>query len=289
MANFNQGRIGEQNEAYRKGLVLGLTMAEVGILLIFVLLLLLVFGEKRREMFTGKEPVARSDLARLRAQEKTLQEIAKELGIEAEDASEHFVRLVRVVQQAVQHSSGKTALVEARSALDDIKRAKQEIHKIVTAGQKDGSNTVAERLESLVFDNANKEGQIRHLEGKLVAAGQGKDARPCWVQTDGSIDYLYDVVLTSTGIKMRERVFSHRERERQLIPAPTTDPREILSEGTFLERTRALFKYSQTKDCRFFVVVYDATGTHEKETYKNLLKAVEGHFYKKLDYGPAPF
>ena len=36
-----------------------------------------------------------------------------------------------------------------------------------------------------------------------VAAGHGKGERPCWVQLDGTIDYLYDVVLTSRGIKMR--------------------------------------------------------------------------------------
>jgi len=40
-----QRRIAEQNAAYRRGVVLGLTMAEVGILIIFVLLLLVGFKE----------------------------------------------------------------------------------------------------------------------------------------------------------------------------------------------------------------------------------------------------
>ena len=43
--------IAEQNAAYRRGVVLGLTMAQVGILIIFVLLLLVEFrgmGRSRR-------------------------------------------------------------------------------------------------------------------------------------------------------------------------------------------------------------------------------------------------
>jgi len=74
-----------------------------------------------------------------------------------------------------------------------------------------------------------------------------------------------------------------------LLPAPTVDPQEVLSESVFLARTRPLFQYSQQENCRFFVVVYDATASHEKPLYKSLLRAVEGHFYKRLDYGPAPF
>ena len=43
------GQVAEQNASYRKGLVLGLTMAEVGILIIFVRLLLIAFEELRRD------------------------------------------------------------------------------------------------------------------------------------------------------------------------------------------------------------------------------------------------
>jgi hypothetical protein len=43
-------RIAEQNEAYRRGVVLGLTMAEAGILIIFVLLLLIGFDEWNRSI-----------------------------------------------------------------------------------------------------------------------------------------------------------------------------------------------------------------------------------------------
>jgi len=218
MAAPNHGRIGNQNEAYRKGLVLGLTMAEVGILIIFVLLLLLVFGELRREAlykkFQGKEPVATVELTRLKAAEDALHQIAKGMGVPIEDSSEDFARLVRVLREAMQAPNAKSALVEAKKALEDIKRARGEIRKLVETAQKGGGAAVAKRVEQQSFRLANQEGQIKVLENKLVAAGQGKGERPCWVKPDGTIDFLYDVVLTSSGIKIREHVYAYRQRER---------------------------------------------------------------------------
>src|SRR5262245_59188801 len=76
------GRIGEQHAAYRKGLVLGLTMAEVGILIIFVLLLLIAFEEIKRQALVrendGKVAIETDRLARLTEGEAVLQAVAKE-------------------------------------------------------------------------------------------------------------------------------------------------------------------------------------------------------------------
>jgi len=119
--------------------------------------------------------------------------------------------------------------------------------------------------------------------------GQGKGERPCWVKPDGAIDYLYDVVLTSGGIRMREYALPHRLSERTKLPMPAVDFRETLTPSDFLRRTRPLFDRGLAENCRFFVVIFDATGFSEKLLYKGLLKTVEGHFYKRLDDGPAPF
>jgi hypothetical protein len=119
--------------------------------------------------------------------------------------------------------------------------------------------------------------------------GLGKGERPCWVKPDGSIEYLYDVVLGSDGIRMREYRHEGRVHERSLLPMPKVSPDEVLSIGEFLRRTEPLFRYSEAANCRYFVVVYDDTGPTEKERYKELLRAVEGHFYKRLERGAAPF
>jgi len=109
--------------------------------------------------------------------------------------------------------------------------------------------------------------------------GQGKGVRPCWVQPNGTIDYLYDVVLTSDGIRMKEYAHPSRAAERALLPMPAADPTETLSEQEFLTRTYPLYQRSQADNCRFFVWIYDGTGAQEKTLYKRLRRTVEGNFY----------
>src|SRR5207247_566032 len=146
-------------EAYRKGLVLGLTMAEVAILIIFVLLLLLVFGELRRvevlERFNGREPVAPAELAHLKASEATLHRIANEMGVQLVDSSEDFTRLVRVMHEAMGSSGPIAAVSEANSALQDIRRARSEILRVVDTAQSGGAGAVSRQVEEQAFRIAN--------------------------------------------------------------------------------------------------------------------------------------
>jgi hypothetical protein len=287
------GRIGEQHAAYRKGLVLGLTMAEVGILIIFVLLLLIAIEQIRRDRLLhslqGKTAIATARLQELESAERTLKEIASTLNVEATRPKEDFKRLVRIVQTVAATPTGQSALTAARQSLNEMKDAVGQLQKVLDSAKKDGAESVAKQVEFASYRLANQEGQLKRYESQLADAGKGKGERPCWVEPDGKIDYLYDVVLTSTGIRMREYQYPARIAERRLLPMPVVDPNETLTEGEFLRRTAPLFDYSRTANCRFFVVIYDATAAHEKPLYKDLLRTVEGHFYKRNADGAAPF
>jgi hypothetical protein len=141
------------------------------------------------------------------------------------------------------------------------------------------------------FTIANQEGLLQAYERKLRDAGVGGTGeRPCWVHPDtGAIEYLFDVVLASDGIRMRENAFPHRSEERNTLPLPVTNPEETLSPAEFSRRTFPLYESSLAKNCRYFVTVYDATGATEKDLYKSQLRTVEGHFYKRLAFDAAPF
>jgi hypothetical protein len=284
-------RIGGQETAYRRGMVMGLTMAEVAILIIFVLMLLLLFGEVRRwrqaRSMAGRVSVPEDRLRDLEQTEAMLATLKSDLQAKPDTPPEDIQTLVRMIQHIASTPDLQAQLAQARDALDDIRRARDGIAKI--AGEEDDLAGIASRVEQQGFLIANQEGQLRHYEQKLARAGQGKGERPCWVQPDGTIDYLYDVVLTSVGIRMRECSNPNRASERAQLPTPAVDPGEVLSEATFLARTRGLYAYSQQASCRFFVVVYDATAADEKPLYKSLLRTVEGHFYKRLADGQAPF
>lgn len=287
------GRIGEQNTSYRKGLVLGLTMAEAALLIIFVLLLLLAFTEFRRRAlqlaFQNQTPVSKPELLQLRQSQEQLTSVGEALGVSESLPPDDFSRLVRVLVEQSKAANGTSALQEASKTLREMHLARDEMERRLRASGMDSTDEVAKDVERQEFRLANQDGQIKFLQRQLAAVGQGKGERPCWAQRSGIIDYLYDVVLVSNGIRMRVHENQGRARELSLLPAPQVNPTEVLSEAQFYERTRPLFLYSLKQDCRFFVVVYDGTGPYEKALYKSHLRTVEGHFYKRLDDGRPPF
>lgn len=288
MSAERDGRIGEQHAAYRKGLVLGLTMAEAGILIIFVLLLLIAFDVLRRDelfaQFANQSAVEPARLEELRQAEGALQEIGEALGVaaSAEPLPDDFVRLVRVVETAARSPGGQAALSEARELLAEMAEAVERVERAAEDIDAGRASEVAEELKELSYRVENQAGLLTRYENQLARLGQGIGGRPCWVQSNGDIDFLYDVVLRSDGISLRERDHPHRAAERALLALPAADPAETLSKTEFLERTKALYDHARRERCVFFVVVYDATAPHEKDVFIDLLRTVEGHFYKSF-------
>jgi hypothetical protein len=283
MAAPDSGRIGEQHDAYRRGLVLGLTMAEVGILIIFVLMLLIAFEEYRqreaKKAREGTTPVRVAELVELRRADVQIQQIAKELGVAEDLPPEDFRKLIRAIQPIAKSGVGQQALAEARAEIERQRAVRDELTAALQITESGKTDEVIRRIEEQSYKMANQEGQLKRVEKQLEQFGQGKGVRPCWVQPDGTIDYLYDVVLTSGGIRMKEYQHLSRAAERALLPMPKTDPDETLSEAEFLSRTRPLYESSVADNCRFFVYLYDGTGAQEKTLYKRLRRTVEGHFY----------
>jgi hypothetical protein len=280
MSDLDSHHIGEQHGAYRRGLVVGLTMAEVGILIIFILLLLIGF---ERWLRRDQESIPRERLKALNAAESTLNELHETLQTPSGSTVNEIRALVRVLQNGAATPEGQSALEEAREVFRETRRVQDELQK------SPGFEGLAKEVEKQASRIANQEGQLKRYESQLKAAGLGKGERPCWVRPDGTIEYLYDVVLASRGIRMREYHHPHRERERSHLPIPAANPSEVIGPAEFLRRTQALYDSSLAQNCRFFVVVYDSTGATEKEVYKTLLRTVEGHFYKRLANGPGPF
>lgn len=281
------GRIGEQHTAYRRGLVLGLTMAEVGILVIFVLLLLLALAAFERQRYAETAAVPPERLEQLEAAEAGLEAIEQAVGVRrGADTPAEIQELVRAVQESAESPQGQASLRAVRSALEEIKRTEQEIRrvaeKIDDGAARNGAmaETVAQQSRELAI----KEGQLQYAEQRLRALGAGGvGARPCWVEPDGSVVFLYDVILTSSGIRMKLRDDVLHSPRLADLAVPAIDPSAALGEDEFRAKTRALYDYGRRAEnqCRFHVYVWDGTAPAEKERYKDLLRTVEGHFYKQ--------
>lgn len=286
---------GEQRSAYRRGFVLGLTLAETVLLLTFVVLLLLVVGVTQRDEALAQlaellgveakpDAVAQAKVDLLRAQQ--LRALLEEHEVPWDDAFTELVRGVLAVRQ--EHPQ----LVEIAKALR-IEREKM--------------STLLERLESetghadphialdtLLDDRSAAQIQVAQLDAENTGIREqlkriGGVLPSCWFE-QGRPVYVLDVVLTSEGIRARDRTPSAFVAAREALLSPTafTDA-TVLTPEEFLGLTARLFEYSVKHECRFYVAVYDATRADEKERYKTLLTAVEGHFYKLQSRDAAPF
>jgi hypothetical protein len=197
---------------------------------------------------------------------------------------------VRIVETAARSPSGESALSEAHELIAEMERAVERVASAAEKMEPGSGERVALELESLSSRVENQEGLLTRYENQLARLGQGTGGRPCWVQPNGDIDFLYDVVLRSKGISMRERDYAHRTAERARLPMPAVDPAETLTANEFLRRTAPLYAQAKRDNCVFFVVVYDATEPHEKDVFIDLLRTVEGHFYKSFPANAvAPF
>lgn len=278
-------RIGEQNTAYRRGLVLGLTMAEVGILVIFVLLLLLALAAFDRRQYADAVPVPQERFDRLTASEQALQSINDAIGGAAADTPEEIQELVRAVSESAGSPQGQASLRAVRSALEEMKRTEEEIRRVAERVEGSGGDgSIADTVAKQSRDLAIKEGQLRYAEQRLHALGQGgAGARPCWVESGGNVVFLYDVVLTSRGIRMRLRENVAGSPRLADLALPPVDAGVTLTVDEFRTRTRGLYDYGRRPEnqCRFHVYVWDGTAAADKERYKDLLRTVEGHFYKQ--------
>jgi hypothetical protein len=308
--------IRDQQQGYRRGLVLGLTMAEIAVLVIFVLLL--VFGalltRQAREAEALHETVALLEPARAE-----LDRIADRLGGSPEAIVEALARAaetqrrlvlieeevgrLRELEQTLEsiRSHGtpeqplpeifrelmllRDATVDAgiapvpealRRALADAAEAKE----ILAAVAGEDAATLGEVNARLAREAENLKAQMANLLRQAQLGGRGLDHPPCWPTRDGKAEYIFDVALTGQGLILRDRDLPHRVADRSELPLAGLVFGEELTPERFLVLTAPLFRWSDDKSCRFVVRAFDTTGPADKAIYKRHMRVLEQHFYK---------
>lgn len=323
--------INDQRQSYRRGLILGLTVAEALLLILFGLLLALgsILVKHRRdaeaqsvrlndaemklagiEFMLPRIPIPRGkepddffiELGTMKTENDALQAVN-------EDLKSRLVESDIASGIAAAAESSKQAADDLRSAaargetLDDvfgedfpIERVSDvlEIAKAIEESLPSGDgreDTIAdlkaltEQLGDQVRENGNLRGQLANAERRLQQEGLGYLA--CWAMDVGTPDYLFDVALRGDGIQVRRGHRAERLADYKTLPIPAALLGRPLSDGEFIRLSRALFDYSETQNCRFFVRIFDLTAPDQKVAYKRRLQTVETHFYKYLVSNPA--
>ncbi len=245
--------ISSQRRSYRRGLVLGLTMGEIVILIIFALLLAfsVIIEDKQKEideLTKGNKP--------------------------SPEVKGQYPPIIPKPND----SGGHETQGEIPNDFDEL-------------GPREPKNTVSPQNPKLLEEKKEKPGESiedpsalsnvePHPQEAQAVNEKGTEMPACWVSSEtGKVEYIFDVALTSNGIILRDNALPHRKKEQRKLPLAKITFKQELNIRQFLRMTNPLFNWSVNHGCRFFVKAFDLTKANEKAVYKRHLRYLGHRFY----------
>ena len=281
---------------YRRGVILGLTLAEVMLLLVF--LLLLAAGT----IITRAQEEAARQSARVAGLTSTLGPVMDALsrnGVRVEDIDQ----LSALLRRGQDSDALRKGVDEMRSALTQSQRDSASAHELLAKTQAEiaairselaaadanrsrlaeltakaeALDRIAKTLDGLPGSaGARPEQELANMVGQWREAlvrlkrlpGGGKPV--CWARANGEPESMFIVELRDDGYRVRDPTPRPRPDDSvwavaERLPRDTLiDPRDINSvmSGVIAEANR--------RQCRFAVTVRDSTGISNKTQYKKL-------------------
>jgi hypothetical protein len=294
----------------RRGLVLGLTLAEILLLLLFLLLLVLgsqirIWRDRYEQLDQSLEEIRPLQKAlidggavnidnlhelvgRLQNLQKTEQELSK---LRAE--SSNFVKQSELLKALDLASDEKlrtvASAVKRASEIDPndppalLKRALDVIDRLGASTQPDQVKPLSEMAASPQLNQkiaaleVDLDQMRRERNNLMRGPGNGLTYPSCWITAAGQTEYIFDITLADTGVQVRNASPSRANDKAWAFVSPFA--REaLINENVFIGATKKLFEWSKSQNCRFYVIVRDATGS-SKARYKRLQEMVQGNFY----------
>jgi hypothetical protein len=245
-----------QDSAYRRGMILGLTMAEIMLLIVFMLLL--TFG-----MLVATRERAIKDLNSRLASFHNVQMFLAELQKERPSVS-----ITDIVQKISRQQTEVTKLRDENELLQKQIAADTVVQDIIKKIQRDrgtasSSEVVRElgQMGKLKSEALTDKGQIAQLTSQIKASGKGNEFPSCWVTTDGKQESIYEFVLSADGITVANHNVPGRESDRADLPIQNVPIGREVSFQEFSQAMLPLYQWSVQHGCRFYVLRYSAVAS----------------------------
>jgi cell division protein FtsL len=279
--------INNYNQAYRRGIILGLTLAEIMLLLLFILLLsfMSILQREHLKRDLTKKPKLELVSKKNLAIEQAIQIIEKQDPSSMDDLVQGIEALpdnLKLIKKDSLAKDRKETPAEVISrGLDKLKIEK----KIKDLSKKSVTDQLEQSLESqkgLESKITNLVGQNKYLSKQIVSTGKGDGYPSCWVDSAGKVEFIFDLRLSHNGITIINNKISHRQADQAKLPISMITYSKYLEPEEFETQTSGIHKWAIDNKCHFFVRIFDDTAADEKVIYKDLLQTAEGSFYKLL-------
>jgi hypothetical protein len=308
-------RIADERE-HRRGLVLGLTLAEVLLLLLFLLLLALgrqmdywrataqevqqkydELGATMETMRPLQQALAKADggidtvseliqrLSRVQQMERTVAQLQAE-----NSALGSQVTVIRNLGAEGKKLSAMTSAYEHAMKIDPsdppavLKRALDVIDRLGTGTTPEQVKPLAEMTadfdikQSFASVEADRD-KIRRERDNLMRSGNGLTYPSCWTAANGQTEYMFEITTKDAGLIVKDAAPPSRVNDPAWKYVDAIQKASVINERTFDSATNKLFAYGKQQNCRFYSILRDDTGRESKERYKQLRSLVENHFY----------
>ena len=255
------------SEGRRRGVVLGLTIAEIILLILFALLLAMTGILIKRQIAVKAEYEAQAS-ARVMTQILTPEISGKlqamKIDLTQPGGEERLLAILNAAQSVTSLKKTKDS-----SALEQACQAGLELQ-----------NALGDNLNLVDFTKLAKQ-LSQDLANLRIEAQRSIDATiapPCFDKTKGDPSvYIYDLQVTPTGIIMTNTV---PEKYRNRFEADFKKPppvNKVLSDSEFQAATKPFITYGKKNQCKFYVKVYDETEGN-KDKFRKSLKVIEDQF-----------
>tara|TARA_R110002072_G_scaffold168067_1_gene321595 strand:- start:661 stop:1566 length:906 start_codon:yes stop_codon:yes gene_type:complete len=287
-----------QARHYRRGTILGLTLAELLMLLLFLFLLIMAFLIEDREYRLNQ-----ADTERHRWREALSEETSislpqdHNLVLSVEDLE----RPIEELRQIQEESAAFRALLSDGVDVSELRQLIEQNAQLGALAEAAGSDSISEFLAQLseLVERANNvrpgQGAAMTIAEGLQTLGSGREAcvrlPPQPGQTRGSVAYSFIVTLTPEGLIVR-----HGDEEA--FEASWTGALPILPYGTpisvadFNRLTRPFYDVgedvgapvpgsSTRRPCRFYIALQRSRSLNDVNAYDLMLRRVQDNFYKR--------
>ena len=263
----------KDSKSYAKGVVLGLTMAEIALLIIFILLLIFTSMLKKEHEL--------NDI--IKKNEEAIKIISQYILNEDKTINDELVKASLSLPQLLKKVEEKDLRDTPEEMLPQI--LERAVSKLVTAKELENNNEnlpIEKKYEKLLEEKQEITSKLSNLEGQnknLLRQCKGVGFPPCWANLSGSPEYIFNLYLRDEGIFIYDNKLPHRQADQAKLDLSRISFETPIGTKQTIYQTLPLLDYGKQNDCRFFVQIIDETGADKKELYKNLRQTIEANFY----------
>ncbi len=154
-----------------------------------------------------------------------------------------------------------------------IHKLEQKVADLLHIIENSGNNAQACALENRDLKNINRE-----LAEKVEKCSNGEGFPPCWRSADGDIQYMYDIYIGHNGLSVHRAWPAKREVEMQSFARAEMIVDRTVDIKDFLAATRDIFSRSEEKQCRHFVRIYGEKSAMNARMF-TYYQEIQNHFY----------